>query len=90
MSINWNIQIWNTLTRLNIDWEWGYVTDRQMKIFNAIKNAYITARSANGLGQPYIEQLYVSQMRKAEEDELRRIEDIALLFFAAMFKFGEE
>ena len=66
------------------------MTERQYHIFKAIRDAYITARNVNYLGREQIEELYKTQMQKADEDELRRIEDIALLFFAAMFKFGEE
>lgn len=68
----------------------GHMTDRQYNIFKAIKDAYITARDVNELGREQIEALYEVQMRKADDDELRRIEDIALLFFAAMFNFGRE
>lgn len=88
--MNIGTTVWRVYTRAKFEKGLGYMTGRQFNIFNAIKNAYMTARDVKELGQEQIEALYETQMRMADEDELRRIEDIALLFFAAMFYFGEE
>ena len=88
--MNVGTTVWKVFSRAKFEKGLGYMTDRQFNIFNAIKRAYITARNVNELGREEIEALYETQMRKADDDELRRIEDIALLFFAAMFYFGGE
>lgn len=88
--MNIETTVWRVYIKAKFEKGLGYMTGRQFNIFKAIRDAYITARDVNELGREQIEALYETQMRKADDDELRRIEDIALLFFAAMFYFGEE
>ena len=66
------------------------MTVRQQKIFNAIVDAYHFALDEKWLrnADEYTE-LWEEWKRKANNDELTKIGEIATLFFIAMFKFGE-
>lgn len=64
------------------------MTSRQSNILEALKNAYEAARKVKDLGKDYLDGSFEAMLTAANEDKLSRIEDIAYLFFLAMFKFG--
>ena len=66
------------------------MTSRQKNILDAIMRGYKAARNVKDMGKDYLDGSFEAMLTRANEDKLSRIDDIAYLFFLAMFKFGEE
>jgi len=66
------------------------MTDRQMNIWKAITTAYTDAKSAKEiLSETGFNEMYENYKKAANDNKLSTIHDIAMLFFLAMFKWGE-
>ena len=65
------------------------MTERQSRIFNALRYAYENVRWFKEECPELIEDEYRRYIHAANEDRLTRITEIAELFFLAMAKFGE-
>lgn len=65
------------------------MTPRQKNIFDAIRYAYMHAKYVYNEERENLESEYAKYLEEANEDKLTRIQDIATLFFLAMFLFGE-
>lgn len=65
------------------------MTERQKRIFDALRYAYENIRWFKENYPELIEDEYRRYLKAANEDRLSRITEIAELFFLAMAKFGE-
>ncbi|MBR6313070.1 MAG: hypothetical protein IKR49_00330 [Clostridia bacterium] len=65
------------------------MTERQSRIFTALRYAYEHVRWFKEEYPELIEDEYRRYLHAANEDRLTRIQEIAELFFLAMVKFGE-
>ncbi len=84
----WSV-VWDIIGKVFIK-EGQNMTVRQQKIFNAIVEAYHFALDERWMrNDEEYTALWEDWKRKANNDELTKIEEIATLFFIAMFKFGE-
>lgn len=84
----WSV-VWDIIGKVFIK-EGQHMTVRQQKIFNAIVEAYHFALDERWMrNDEEYTALWEEWKRKANNDQLTKIGEIATLFFIAMFKFGE-
>ena len=84
----WSV-VWDIIGKVFIK-EGQNMTVRQQKIFNSIVEAYHFALDERWMrNDEEYTALWEDWKRKANNDELTKIGEIATLFFIAMFKFGE-
>ena len=80
--------VWDLIARI-FAVEGEAMTARQQRIFNAIVEAYHFAQDERAMRTDMeFRDLWESWKKKAEDDELKTIGEIAALFFIAMYEFG--